>query len=241
MSSLNAPALHVAYLVNLYPAVSQTFIRREIQALERQGVTVQRIAFRGWDDATIVDESDRREKTLTRYVLKQGPANLALALSSEAIRSPRRMARAMGLAWRMARLSDRNALAHLAYLAEASVVRRWTRETRVDHVHAHFATNPAEVAMLVHALGGPSFSFTAHGSDIGDRPAQIGLPLTVGHAAFVAAVCSFGRSQIFKWVSHGLWNRVHVVRCGLEPGYGRDAPPAPAGPSTSSTPRLPAG
>ena len=75
MSSLNAPALHVAYLVNLYPAVSQTFIRREIQALERQGVTVQRIAFRGWDDATIVDESDRREKTLTRYVLKQGPAS----------------------------------------------------------------------------------------------------------------------------------------------------------------------
>lgn len=229
VSSPAAPALHVAYLVNLYPAVSQTFIRREIQALERQGVTVQRIAFRGWDDETIVDESDRHELTLTRYVLKQGPSGLVFALLREAVRSPRRMLCAARLAWRMARVSDRNAVAHLAYLVEACVVRRWASESGVDHLHAHFATNPAEVAMLVRALGGPPYSFTAHGSDIGDRPAQVGLPLTVGHAVFVAAVCSFGRSQIFKWVGHELWGRVHVIRCGLQPGYGRDAPPVPAG------------
>ena len=39
----------VAYLVNQYPAVSHTFIRREILALERQGVTVDRFSLTGWD------------------------------------------------------------------------------------------------------------------------------------------------------------------------------------------------
>ena len=36
--------MHIAYLINQYPKVSHTFIRREIQALERQGLIVSRIA-----------------------------------------------------------------------------------------------------------------------------------------------------------------------------------------------------
>ena len=43
----------------------------------------------------------------------------------------------------------------------------------------------------------------------------------------MVAVCSFGRSQIYKWVPHGLWDRVQVVRCGIEPGYALGAAPAP--------------
>ena len=42
--------MRVAYLINQYPKVSHTFIRREILALERQGHEVVRIALRGWDD-----------------------------------------------------------------------------------------------------------------------------------------------------------------------------------------------
>ena len=36
--------MRVAYLINQYPAISHTFIRREIQALEEQGVAVERFA-----------------------------------------------------------------------------------------------------------------------------------------------------------------------------------------------------
>lgn len=212
--------LRVAYLVNQYPSVSHTFIRREIQALERQGLEVQRISLRGWD-LKLIDESDARERERTRYVLGQGARGLAGALVRTAIRSPAKLWSAGRLAWRMARQSDRPLVVHLAYLAEACVIREWLQDSHASHLHAHFATNPAEIAMLVHALGGPPFSFTAHGSDIMDRPAQVGLNETVARAAFVVAVCSFGRSQIFKWVEHRHWGRVEVVRCGLEHGYGQ--------------------
>lgn len=225
--------VRVAYLVNQYPTVSHTFIRREIQALERQGVAVKRIALRGWDNP-LVDADDVAERAKTRYVLQSGALALAVAMFGAALNAPGRFFSALGLAWRMSRSSERPFPVHLAYLAEACVILRWMAQDQATHLHAHFATNPAEVAMLVHALGGPPYSFTAHGSDIMDRPAQVGLPELVGHAAFAVAVCSYGRSQIFKWIPHSLWTRVHVVRCGLQQGYGAQ----PHGASGSDVKRL---
>lgn len=215
-------ALRVAFLVNQYPAVSQTFIRREIHALERQGFVVDRIALRGWD-AVLVDERDREELARTRFVLKAGAPGLAMAIVRNAISQPLKLLSALGLALRAAKGSERPWHIHVVYLAEACLIRLWLRESKVQHLHAHFATNPAEVAMLVRKLGGPPYSFTAHGSDIMDRPAQMGLPEKVGRAAFVAAVCWYGRSQLMRWIPQPLWSKVHMIGCGLEPGYGARA------------------
>jgi colanic acid/amylovoran biosynthesis glycosyltransferase len=220
--------VRVAYLVNQYPSVSHTFIRREIHALERQGVQVDRISLRGWE-LTLVDPQDIAERQLTRYVLRGGAVALLAAMLRAFASGPVAFMRAFKLARSMARGSDKRGLVHIAYLAEACVIRRWLAQTGATHLHAHFATNPAEVAMLVRALGGPAYSFTAHGSDIMDRPAQVGLPHTVGGSAFAVAVCSYGRSQIFKWIPQPLWDRVRVVRCGLERGYGDRISPLETG------------
>ena len=99
--------LHVAYLVNQYPAVSHTFIKREIQALERRGVRVSRFALRGWQDE-LVDADDRAERERTRYVLQQGAAVLLLALVRSAFAGPRRFCNAVALTLRMSRGSDRS-------------------------------------------------------------------------------------------------------------------------------------
>ena len=217
-------SLRVAYLINQYPSVSHTFIRREIHALERQGVAVQRVALRGWD-LPLVDDADLRERALTRYVLKNGVRGLVPAVVRTALGAPARFFAALRLAKRMAKGSDKSLAHHLAYLAEACLIREWLADSKAVHLHAHFATNPAEVAMVVHALGGPRYSFTAHGTDIMDRPAQMGFEEKVGRAAFVATVCAFGRSQVVRWIPYALWHKVTIVRCGLEPGYGDAASP----------------
>ena len=225
-------SLRVAYLVNQYPSVSHTFIRREIHALEREGVAVQRVALRGWD-LPLVDEADLRERAVTRYVLKNGVRGLVPAVVRTALGAPGRFFAALRLAKRMAKGSDKSLAHHLVYVAEACLIREWLADSKAAHLHAHFATNPAEVAMFVNALGGPPYSFTGHGSDIMDRPAQMGFEETVGRAAFVAAVCAFGRSQIVRWIPYSLWHKVNVVRCGLEPGYGGAASPGSRGADTA--------
>lgn len=77
----------VAYLINTYPMASETFIRREIRALESQGVRVFRFALRRWQEP-VIDPADLEELSQTRYVLDQGAAGLAGWLARYALKHP---------------------------------------------------------------------------------------------------------------------------------------------------------
>ncbi len=225
--------MKIAYFINQYPKVSHSFIRREILALERQGVEVQRLALRGWSEKP-VDPDDIAEQGKTFYVLRAGAAGLLVAALTQLLRTPAAFVRALLMAWRMSRGSDRALLYHLAYLAEACRVVGQLRKHPVDHVHAHFGTNSAEIVMLARALGGPPYSFTVHGPEEFDQPAALHLKDKIENAAFVVAISSYGRSQLYRWVGHERWNRIHVVHCGLERSFHEGAESVPLG----DTPRL---
>ena len=222
----------IAYLVNQYPKVSHSFIRREIRALERLGVAVQRYAVRGWADP-LADDEDLRERERTRYLLAGGAGPLAWAVLTTLLASPARFVAALRLALRFSRRADRPWPLHLVYLAEACLLRRWMATAGIDHLHAHFGTNPAEVAALAHALGGPPFSFTVHGPEEFDKPQALHLACKARDAAFVAAVSSYGRSQLYRWLRVADWPKVQVVHCGLEAAFH-----ASSGPLPSAAPRL---
>jgi glycosyltransferase involved in cell wall biosynthesis len=205
----------VACIVNQYPKVSHSFIRREILALEALGVEVFRLSVRGHRERHI-EVADVEEQKKTAYLLAGGLSGLTIALVLTVLSSPRRWLRALWLALRSSVGSSRNVLYHLAWLAEACVAARRLRGTGVGHLHAHFGTNSTDVAMLTSELLAVPFSFTAHGPEEFDRPLAIGLPEKIRRAKFVVAVSSFGRSQLFRWVSHAHWKKVHVVHCGLD-------------------------
>ena len=215
----------IAQFVNQYPKVSHSFIRREILALERQGYEVLRIALRGWNDE-LVDEEDRQERARTRYVLQGGALPLLLASLRALFSTPGRFFAALALALRMGLRAERPLPYHLVYLTEACRMLPWLKSFGATHVHAHFGSNTAEVAMLVRALGGPPYSFTVHGPGEFDMPQFIALGEKVRRSAFVVAVSSYGRSQIYRWVEHAHWPKVKVVHCGLERAF-HDRPPVP--------------
>lgn len=230
--------MKIAYLVNQYPKVSHSFIRREILALERQGFEVERIAVRGWGDQ-LVDPEDRRERTRTRYVLQGGALALAGAVLRQFAASPLRFARTLGLAWRMGQRAARPWPIHMVYLAEACRVVPWLQQAGTRHLHAHFGTNSAEVAMLVHALGGPPYSFTVHGPEEFDQPEFLHLAEKIRRCAFVVAISSYGRSQLYRWIGQRDWPKVQVVHCGLEPAFHAGVPvPLPAMPRIVCVGRL---
>lgn len=210
--------MRIAYLINQYPAVSHSFIRREILALERQGFDVMRISLRRWGQE-LVDPQDKTEGQRTRYALQGGIPALMFALLRLAILRPIRFARAFALACRMGFRAERPLPVHFAYLAEACRIEPWLRAAGVQHVHAHFGTNSAEVAMLVHELGGPPWSFTVHGPTEFEKPRFIGLAEKIRRSAFVVSVSSFGRSQLCRFVEHQQWPKIEVVHCGLDADF----------------------
>ena len=171
--------MRVAYVVNQYPTVSHTFIRREILALERHGVEVLRIALREWE-GELADPENQLERERTRYVLREGAPALLVALVRMLLVRPVRLLQALALASRMGWRAERSLPVHFIYLAEACCIEPWLRAAGVQHLHAHFGTNSAEVAMLVHALGGPQWSFTIHGPKEYDNVQLVGLAVTTG-------------------------------------------------------------
>ncbi|MFT4539646.1 MAG: colanic acid/amylovoran biosynthesis glycosyltransferase [Planctomycetota bacterium] len=209
--------MRVLYLVNLYPKVSHTFIRREIEGVEASGIEVERVSLRRVHEP-LVDPADRAEEQHTWVVLDQSPLVLLLATLSTALRSPLRWLVALRDARRLGRPSERGILVHLAYLAEACSLQQRYGNT-IDHVHAHFATNPAAVALLWNRLGGPDYSFTAHGTLDFDDPPAVSLAEKIRRSAFTVAVCQFGRGQLMRWAAEDCWDKLHVVRCGVEKSF----------------------
>ena len=208
----------IAYFINQYPKVSHSLIRREILALEKQGFTILRIALRGWD-GEIVDVEDKLELKKTHFVLQSGLIKLIYSAVKVCIASPIRFFSALKFAVAMGLRADRPWPYHLIYLAEACHVFSLVTRENVNHMHAHFGTNSAEVVMLASLLGGPQYSFTVHGPEEFDKTTFLYLKEKVRHAAFVIAISSYTRSQLFRWADYQDWHKIHVVHCGLDASF----------------------
>lgn len=218
--------MRIAYLINQYPSISHTFVRREIEGLERAGVAVERFSVRPMNADALPDPKDKAELARTHAILAAGAKGLLPAITRVASSRPERFARAQALTVRIGRRSDRGLARNFAYLGEACALVEECERRGITHIHAHFGTNSAAVAMLAHELGGPGYSFTVHGPEEFDKPELIALREKIARARFVVGVSSFGRSQLYRYCEAKDWGKVHVVRCGVDAGYVA-APPTP--------------
>ena len=215
----------IAYLLNTYPLISTTFIRREIEALERAGMRVKRYAMRGRGE-DVVDPADIAEKPRTHYILEGNGFGLITALLREFAVNPLGLLRAFGPWFSLLRVARGGFVRHVAYLLEAVYFRQRAKADGVSHVHVHFMTNAAAVAMLARIMGGPSYSVTCHGPDeLTDAP-LLDFPAKIDHAAFIVAITHFCKSQLIRFSSVRAGDKIHIVHCALEmSGFAASPPP----------------
>ena len=210
--------MRLAYLCNLYPAVSHSFVRREIAGVEGAGHDVRRFSLRPARD-DLKDDADISETTRTEAVLGNGMLRLLLSAFGLLASRPAKTLKALAKAFSLSGPGLRKKARHSAYFLEAAWLVRRLEELKVEHLHAHFGTNPAAVAAIVRAWGGPPFSFTVHGPDEFDAPIALSMPAKIEDAAFVAAISSYGRSQLMRWSAPEHWDRIKVIRCGLDADF----------------------
>jgi colanic acid/amylovoran biosynthesis glycosyltransferase len=207
--------MKIAYLVNQYPKVSHVFIRREILAIERRGFAVSRFSVRRSQD-TMTNSVDLEEEGKTYTLLDARWWGLLQATIALLFGRPLRFWKSMALAVSVGLRSDRGVTRHLAYLSEACLLLRWLARDGIHHVHAHFGTNSALVAMLCRKLGGPTYSFTVHGPEEFDNAPLLALRQKIRGATFVAAVSSYARSPLFRLCDFRHWRKIKLVRCGVD-------------------------
>jgi colanic acid/amylovoran biosynthesis glycosyltransferase len=207
--------MKIAYLMNMYPMTSTTFIRSEIEALERRGFHIQRYAVRRWNEK-LVDARDEAEARRTKYFLTGNvPGLLGLALLT-AVSDPKAVWRGIVGVGDLARGAGGLSFRHVAYLLQAIYLVRQSRRDGIAHIHAHFTTNAAAVAMLSRMMGGPGYSFTAHGPDEFDDAKSLSTGLKLARARFAVAISHFCKAQVMRVSAARDISKITIIHCGLD-------------------------
>lgn len=178
--------MHVAYLLKKFPRLSETFVLNEVLAQERLGTRVHVFSRRSADD-----EPRHPQLAELRAAVEVLDPTLGMApwLGMFGPRpEDRRLLERFGALAR-----EMSAFGHPrlpALFGEALHLLERTRALGVEHVHVHFATDSAIVAMLLHDLGGPSYSVTAHAKDIYRTTVDARLlARMVAGSSFTVTVC----------------------------------------------------
>ncbi|MCZ6725868.1 MAG: glycosyltransferase family 4 protein [Acidobacteria bacterium] len=203
----------IGYVVKRFPRVSETFIAQEILELERQGAEVR--IFTLWPNDAPARHAWLRD--IVAPVDDGGDTSLAGAwkwLHHRASADTESQARCELALTEAFRYSDRRGRHRLR---EAVVVADAALRHSLQHLHAHFANDPAFVAYLAHLMSGLPFSFTAHAKDIYAKalPAAT-LRRVVAAAAFGVTVSDDNRESLEGMLGQGLAPKILRLYNGVD-------------------------
>lgn len=215
--------MRVTYFTNTYPAVSHTFIKREILALERLGYEIQRVTIRAAQGG-LVDEEDRAEAGKTIALTAIPRARSAAMLLRRIAHRPAACFAALRFGLRLARRGGISSGKMIAYTIEAALLAELCDEQDSRLLRVHFGTNGAAVARLCRRMGGPPYSIAYHGPDDFDAPVKWDVAGVIDESAFVTAISRFCTAQLRRWAPLEQWDKIAIVRCGVDERFLTPAP-----------------
>ncbi|HEX7831115.1 MAG TPA: glycosyltransferase family 4 protein [Thermoanaerobaculia bacterium] len=202
----------VAVLMSRFPSVTETFILREMIEMERQSQPVRLVPMLRESPPVVHDAAKpwTSRALYTPYFNAQiARANLR-ALLSHPVRYLSLFARlVVGTMLRPGTL-----LRTLAVFPKSVLIAQQLEAEGVRHVHAHFATHPTTMALIISRLAPITFSFTVHAHDIQlDRSL---LHWKVREARFIRSISYFNRRFLDGLYAEAK-GKIEVIHVGIEP------------------------
>jgi glycosyltransferase involved in cell wall biosynthesis len=208
----------IAYLTSVYPAVSHTFVQREIAGVEAAGLEVAPCSIRQPPADHLTGPEERADFARTFYVLRTARRPLKLlGAQMAALARPGRYLSTLKLAWSTSAPGLRARLYQLIYFVEATVLAQHLRAIGARHLHVHFGNTGASVAMLAARLAEIPFSYTLHGPSELFEAKKLAMPQKTAQAAFVTCISHFARSQGMLFSDPAHWHKLRIVHCGVWP------------------------
>jgi glycosyltransferase involved in cell wall biosynthesis len=170
----------IGYLLRSYPRLSQTFILNEILALERIGVSIQVFALTNPHEKVVQMQVDQVQAPVHYLDEDIQPRSLRNMLHENAqiawlhlkgyLRSLVYIAANRGIDKGYTAGNRWECFLQAVHLTYLLILNERSTGKKIDHLHAHFAHDPALIAYLVHRIAGIPFSFTAHARDLYQVP-----------------------------------------------------------------------
>lgn len=216
--------MRVAYLTGRYPALTHTFVLREVQALRALGVDVETFSIWRTKEDELHSAADREEWSRTHALL---PTTFGVVLRAHLralAHSPRTYAATFRRSLALTSPGLRRRLLGAMRFVEAMMLWDVCRAQSLRHVHTHLDGTAPIVALLTVEFanaarnGDPSWSWsqTVHGSKEFYDVHRERLDARAAASSFTVCVSDYTRSQVMAFVPEELWPKLLVVRCGVD-------------------------
>jgi len=210
--------IRIAYLVSEYPAVSHTFILREIQELRARDFDVRVASVnRSARSPALMTEVERNEAEQTFYLKSAGLQAVARAHLATFRRSPRKYTLGLWFALRLGGADLRRLLFGLLYFIEAVMIGEWMAEDGRTDLHVHFANPASTVALIASRIFPVRFSMTVHGPDEFYEVSYSLLREKIVAANFICCIGLFARSQLMRCSTPDNWEKFEISPLGVNP------------------------
>lgn len=209
--------LRIAYLVSRYPAVSHTFVLREVLGLRERGFEIQVASINSYDrPQALLTEEEKSEAARTFYVKTAGVAEVLRTQLSALVLSPGAYFRSLAYALSLGGWDLRRIALCCFYFVEAVLLAAWMRKRHLRHLHVHFATPAATVGIILTKLAPITMSMTVHGPDEFYDVEGYYLAQKINACRFVCAIGQFARSQLMKISPVGDWDKLLISPLGVD-------------------------
>jgi len=187
------PSIPIAYIVQQYPNLTNTFIYREVLALRTRGIPVQ--TFSIWRPH--LDELSAEARQLveeTFYIFPLHSLRFIEAHVHYLLTRPRHYLGTLYFVLTRPNQRWRDRLRSLAHFGEGIYLAREIERRGIGHLHAHFIRSAASVAFIISRLLSIPYSITVHTGIYTER-ALIEEKI---HAARFVITCTYYAKQYIK-------------------------------------------
>jgi glycosyltransferase involved in cell wall biosynthesis len=212
----------IAVLMSRFPSVTETFILREMIEMERQEMPVRVVSMIKETPPVL---HDAVKPWIPRALFT--PFLSAAVVAANVRMFARQPLRYLSLLTRLiaGTIAKPLTLAKtLAIFPKSVAIAEQLERENVRHVHAHYASFPATMALIIAKLGrGISFSITVHAHDIQVDRSLLGWKLR--EARFVRSISDFNRRFLEELYPSEARGKIHVIHVGIEPEQYATVPP----------------
>lgn len=206
----------IAYVVQIFPYRTETFISREVKALSARGLNVITVANHAPDMDSISPE-DMPLREQTDYVFPINPRRLLMIIFAHLtwiITNFPAYVYAMRLLFSEESKQPKVWLRNLMHFVGGVYLAWIVRKRGIQHLHAHYAINAASMALFMSILLDIPFSMTVHNILFTDR---LLMKAKLKRAKFIACISHYSRDYILaEYLSiENLADKMPIVRCGL--------------------------
>lgn len=208
--------MKVSYFCSEYPAISHTFISKEVDELEKNGYEISTVSVNYPKNYEKMSNSDKERVETTYYLKRENKIKILGIIFKYFFKNPLLYIIVWFYTLKISLFGGvKNFKKAIGYFIEAILLDNEMKKKDVRHVHVHFANSAATVALIASKFKKIDFSISVHGPDIFYNINENLIREKVHESKFIRVISYFCQSQLMRESNPMNWDKFNIARCGV--------------------------